>query len=52
MSASIRVNGREEALTAANVAELLRARGIEGSRGVAVAVNGIVAPSRTWPTLP
>ncbi len=39
-------------MTAANVAELLRARGIEGSRGVAVAVNGIVAPSRTWPSLP
>ncbi len=52
MSASIRVNGREEALTAANVAELLRARGIEGSRGVAVAVNGVVAPSPTWRSLP
>jgi sulfur carrier protein len=52
MSGSIRVNGREEALTAANVAELLRARGIEGSRGVAVAVNGVVAPSRAWPSLP
>jgi sulfur carrier protein len=51
MSAKIRVNGREEALTATNVAELLRARGIDGSRGLAVAVNGVVAPSRTWPSL-
>jgi sulfur carrier protein len=52
MSASIRVNGREEVLTAATLAELLRRRGIEGSRGLAVAVNGVVAPSRTWPSLP
>jgi sulfur carrier protein len=52
MSASIRVNGREEALTSATVAELLRARGIDGRRGVAVAVNGVVAPSRNWPSLP
>ena len=48
MSATIRVNGRDEELTAATVAELLRRRGIDGSRGVAVAVNGVVAPSRGW----
>jgi len=48
MSAQIRVNGREEALTAGTVAELLRARGIEGTRGVAVAVNGVVVPARSW----
>jgi sulfur carrier protein len=48
MSAIIRVNGREEALTAATIAELLCRRGIDGSRGVAVAVNGVVAPSRSW----
>lgn len=48
MSAIIRVNGRDEELTAATVAELLRRRGIDGSRGVAVAVNGVVAPSRNW----
>jgi len=47
MSAIIRVNGRDEEL-AATVAELLRRRGIDGSRGVAVAVNGVVAPSRSW----
>jgi sulfur carrier protein len=51
MSASIRINGREEQLTAATVAELLRARGIDGRRGVAVAVNGVVAPSRSWASL-
>ena len=48
MSANIRVNGREEPLTAATVAELLRARSIDGRRGVAIAVNGVVVPSRTW----
>jgi sulfur carrier protein len=48
MTQQIRVNGREEALTAATVAELLRARGIESPRGVAVAVNGVVVPSRAW----
>jgi sulfur carrier protein len=48
MSATIRVNGRDEEFTAATVAELLRRRGIDGSRGVAVAVNGVVAPSRSW----
>ena len=52
MSASIRINGREEQLTAATLAELLRARGIDGSRGVAIAVNGVVAPSRLWVSLP
>jgi sulfur carrier protein len=52
MNASIRINGREEELTAATVAELLRLRGIDGSRGVAVAVNGVVAPSRSWSSLP
>ncbi len=52
MSASIRVNGREERLTAATVADLLRARGIESSRGVAVAVNGVVAPSGSWHSRP
>ncbi len=48
MSAQIRVNGREEPLRVATVAELLHARGIEGTRGVAVAVNGAVVPARQW----
>lgn len=48
MNASIRVNGKDEALTAATVAELLRTRGIERTRGVAVAVNGTVVPAGAW----
>lgn len=48
MSATIRINGRDEAFTPATVGELLRARGIEGSRGVAVAVNGVVVPAGAW----
>jgi sulfur carrier protein len=48
MSATIRVNGRDERLAAATVADLLRARGIERPRGVAVAVNGAVVPARRW----
>lgn len=48
MSATIRINGRDEELAAATVAELLRQRGIDSSRGVAVAINGVVAPSRNW----
>jgi sulfur carrier protein len=51
MSAQIRVNGREEPLRAATIAELLRGRGIEGTRGVAVAVNGAVVPARQWTAL-
>ncbi len=52
MKANIRVNGNEEALSAATVAELLRARGIEGRRGVAVAVNGTVVPASRWSEAP
>ena len=48
MSGEIRVNGRDEPLSAATLAELLAARGIAVSRGVAVAVNGIVVPSGAW----
>ncbi|HZT51648.1 MAG TPA: sulfur carrier protein ThiS [Stellaceae bacterium] len=48
MTATIRVNGCDEKLAAATVAELLRARGIEKPRGVAVAVNGAVVPARRW----
>lgn len=53
MSAVIRVNGREEPLAAASVAELLAVRGIaEGARGVAVALNGAVLPRRRWTETP
>jgi sulfur carrier protein len=48
MTATIRINGKDERLAAANVAELLHARGIDKPRGVAVAVNGAVVPSREW----
>ncbi|CAO3405788.1 sulfur carrier protein ThiS [Azospirillum largimobile] len=49
MSAFLRVNGREEPLSAACVADLLAARGIaEGTPGVAVALNGAVVPRRRW----
>jgi sulfur carrier protein len=44
----IRVNGKDEALAAPTVAELLRARGIERPRGVAVALNGSVVPAAAW----
>lgn len=53
MSALIRVNGREEELSAPTVAALLAARGIPvGTRGVAVALNGAVLPSRCWVETP
>lgn len=47
---AIRINGREEPLSAASLAELLAGRGIaEGAQGVAVALNGAVVPRRRWP---
>lgn len=52
MSASIRVNGKEEALKVATVAELLAARGIMRAKGVAVAVNGAVIPAGAWDKAP
>ncbi|MBY6262833.1 sulfur carrier protein ThiS [Azospirillum sp. 412522] len=49
----LRVNGREEALAAASVAELLAARGIAaGTPGIAVALNGAVVPRRRWSETP
>ncbi|MDE2229857.1 MAG: sulfur carrier protein ThiS [Alphaproteobacteria bacterium] len=48
MSATIRINGRDERLAAATVAELLRIRGIDKPRGIAVAVNGAIVPARRW----
>ena len=52
MTANIQVNGKPETLTASTVAELLRSRGIEGCRGVAVAVNGAVVPAGAWDSRP
>jgi len=48
MSFSVRINGKEEQLQAATVAELLAARGILRAKGVAVAVNGAVVPASIW----
>jgi sulfur carrier protein len=49
MTNLIRVNGKEEQLAADTVAALLAGRGIlPGTRGVAVALNGAVVPSRRW----
>lgn len=48
MKSSIRVNGKDEFLTAPTVAALLQARGIAPARGLAVAVNGTVVPARAW----
>ena len=48
MTLSIRVNGKEEALAAMTVAELLAARGIVKPKGVAVALNGAVVPAAAW----
>jgi sulfur carrier protein len=49
MSAVIRVNGKEEQVSAVTVAELLAARGITRPKGVAVALNGSVVPASAWP---
>jgi sulfur carrier protein len=49
MSVALRVNGEAQTLSAATVAELLRAK--TGGRigpWVAVAVNGTVVPRREW----
>lgn len=49
----IRVNGRDEPLAVASVADLLAGRGIaEDAPGVAVALNGAVLPRRRWTETP
>ena len=48
MSAVIRVNGKDEQVSAVTVAELLAARGITKPKGVAVALNGAVVPASSW----
>ncbi|HVA14584.1 MAG TPA: sulfur carrier protein ThiS [Stellaceae bacterium] len=50
MNAVIRVNGKDEPVSAVTVAELLAARGITRPKGVAVALNGAVVPASAWPT--
>ena len=48
MTDTIRINGKDETLAAATVAELLHTRGIDKPRGVAVALNGAVVPASGW----
>lgn len=49
MSTTIRINGEARPLTVSTVADLLRQEAIDpAARGVAVAVNGMVAPKGTW----
>lgn len=53
MGAMIRVNGEARELTAASVAELLAAEGVDPARrGVAVALNGRVVRRRDWAATP
>jgi sulfur carrier protein len=50
-AAAIRVNGRDEPLSAATIATLLESKDISPQmRGVAVARNGAVVPRAEWPT--
>ncbi|MFS8036492.1 sulfur carrier protein ThiS [Xanthobacter sp. AM11] len=49
----LKVNGAAERHAVATVADLLRAKGLDpGRKGMAVAVNGAVAPRRTWAEAP
>ena len=49
MSGHILVNGEARALSVAPVADLLRAEAVDpAAKGVAVAVNGAVAPRPSW----
>ena len=49
----LRVNGVEEEVAAANLAELLLARGVDAkARFLAVAVNGAVVRRAEWPARP
>jgi sulfur carrier protein len=48
MTATIRVNGAEQALTERGLQALLRQHGVRQARGCAVAVNGSVVPAAQW----
>jgi len=52
MSARIHINGKEEQVEVATVAELLAQRGIKRAKGVAVALNGAVVPQSAWDRAP
>jgi sulfur carrier protein len=47
---SIRVNGRDEPLGVATLADLLAEKTVDtGRRGIAVALNGAIVPRAAWP---
>ncbi len=49
MTPKIRLNGEDKALAGARVVDVLQAIGIDPrGRGIAVAINGTVAPRATW----
>jgi sulfur carrier protein len=51
--ATIRVNGRDETLTAKTVAALLAEKEIApDQRGIAIALNGAVVPRANWNATP
>ncbi len=53
MTISLQVNGEVRDLSAATVADLLRAEGLDPARrGIAVALNGRVVRRGDWPTTP
>ena len=52
-TATIKLNGQDEPLAAATLAELLTEKAVDtGQRGIAVALNGAVVPRATWPQTP
>jgi sulfur carrier protein len=50
MMTTINVNGEAQNLSAETLTALLAERGIEGGRGLAVALNGAVVPRANWPS--
>jgi sulfur carrier protein len=52
-AAMIKLNGQDEPLAAATLAELLTEKAVDTSqRGIAVALNGAVVPRAAWPQTP
>jgi sulfur carrier protein len=46
---NIRVNGQDEPLAVATLAELLEEKAVDtGQRGIAVALNGAIVPRAAW----
>jgi sulfur carrier protein len=50
VEANIRVNGEDEPLVVATLADLLKEKAVDaGQRGIAVAVNGAIVARAAWP---